>query len=853
MFQTFPEHTLRQALENADSVEDAANILLEMGQPAEVDIPSDENTPPPGDSPHQFEDLMDVEDESGDNEVQAVSDLPQKEDEGAKVLGLDDCVVLIVSVFPDVCTDYVKKQYEDNIAAQGDNIVNSILNSLIELGPKRPLAEVSNPRKRKRSIDGLEQSKFEAVDRELLDGYKPIARRLLQREFSLCPVTYIDRVLLQNRFLAQSYAVIKSVYDDPKPPFERLKNPRKLDNDSDTLTRVYCELVEELKYAKKKANLQRNNAQLEADEKLAETLNIEEHEENGMMIECQCCYGESPFSGMTQCNEGHLFCLDCARRNAENEVGRGRYRLLCMAGCKSEFPRREVLRFLDEKLILALEKNEQEEVLRMADLKDLTKCPFCDYAAICAPIDEDKEFRCGNPDCLEISCRHCQQKSHIPQTCEEVSKDGKLSVRHKLEEAMTEALVRTCKKCNNKFIKESGCNKMSCSRCHTLQCYVCSETIKGYDHFNDPSRGGSKTNKCPLFDNTDERHDEEVEKAAKKVMEQLKEENPHVTDEDLEIKLSEAVKNKKATTPWPRGPRMAPGGDMAMLAFLPPRLNPPAIPPIQHPIPPAQPVFPPVLPPAPPDVMVAREAQLKAFREVREGLRRNALHMNVLQEALQANLAQPGRQDRARHQAAAAAAAAQQVAAQQAAPTPPFLVRRRTLPVNLAQGAAGRINPNHAMGRQQRAPPQTNPFPALAAQQQVTGIPGNQIQAPAAQPAQPVPLPNRLRRNAAVPAAVAPPPANPIAPWQAANPPVPGNNFPDLRNANARLQELHQRWQGAYGNYSFMYPGQAAATKGDGQAAAIPGGIPAAGPNSAPNPPAAGGAPPMEYLRRRRG
>ncbi|KAF8456910.1 hypothetical protein BGX38DRAFT_885237 [Terfezia claveryi] len=503
---------------------------------------------------------MDVEDESGDDEVQAVSDLPRKEDEGAKVLGLDDCIVLIVSVFPDVCTDYVKKQYEDNIGAQGDNIVNSILNSLIELGPKRPLAEVSNPRKRKRSTDGLEQSKFEAVDRELLDGYKPVARRLLQREFSLCPVTYIDRVLLQNRFLAQSYAVIISVYDDPKPPFERLKNPRKLDNDTDTLSRVYCELAEELKYAKEKAKLQKNNAQLEADEKLAETLNIEEHEENGMMIECQCCYGESPFSGMTQCNEGHLFCLDCARRNAENEVGRGRYRLLCMAGCKSEFPRREVLRFLDEKLILALEKNEQEEVLRMADLKDLTKCPFCDYAAICAPIDEDKEFRCGNPDCLEISCRHCQQKSHIPQTCEEVSKDGKLSVRHKLEEAMTEALVRTCKKCNNKFIKESGCNKMSCSRCHTLQCYVCSETIKGYDHFNDPSRGGSKTNKCPLFDNTDERHDEEVEKAAKKVMEQLKEENPHVTDEDLEIKLSEAVKNKKATNPWPRGPRMAPGG-----------------------------------------------------------------------------------------------------------------------------------------------------------------------------------------------------------------------------------------------------------------------------------------------------
>lgn len=102
---------------------------------------------------------------------------------------------------------------------------------------------------------------------------------------------------------------------------------------------------------------------------------------------------------MTQCAEGHLFCLDCARRNAEHEVGRGQYKLLCMTGCKAEFPRSEVPRFLDEKTSAALAKYEQEEMLRLAQLENLTKCPFCDYAAICAPVEEDKEFRCDNPDC----------------------------------------------------------------------------------------------------------------------------------------------------------------------------------------------------------------------------------------------------------------------------------------------------------------------------------------------------------------------------------------------------------------------------------------------------------------------
>src|SRR4051812_7186024 len=100
-------------------------------------------------------------------------------------------------------------------------------------------------------------------------------------------------------------------------------------------------------------------------------------------IHSQCCYGECLFSQMTQCYDGHLFCLDCARKNAENEVGRGRYQLLCMAGCKNEFPRREILRFADHALIAALDKNEQEEALRMAEIPDLTKCPFCDFAGIC--------------------------------------------------------------------------------------------------------------------------------------------------------------------------------------------------------------------------------------------------------------------------------------------------------------------------------------------------------------------------------------------------------------------------------------------------------------------------------------
>jgi TRIAD3 protein (E3 ubiquitin-protein ligase RNF216) len=56
---------------------------------------------------------------------------------------------------------------------------------------------------------------------------------------------------------------------------------------------------------------------------------------------------------------------------------------------------------------------------------------------------------------------------------------------------MTKALIRICpnKACNTPMLKEAGCNKMTCSKCRTLSCYICSAIIKGYDHF-DQAPGG---------------------------------------------------------------------------------------------------------------------------------------------------------------------------------------------------------------------------------------------------------------------------------------------------------------------------------------------------------------------------
>ena len=119
--------------------------------------------------------------------------------------------------------------------------------------------------------------------------------------------------------------------------------------------------------------------------------------------------------------------------------------------------------FLDEKTIIALERNEQEAVLRMAGIENLASCPFCPYAAEYPPVEFDKEFRCQAPDCEKTSCRLCKLESHIPKSCEEHAKDTGLSIRRQIEEAMSAALIRKCNKCSTPFVKEEGCNKMTVS------------------------------------------------------------------------------------------------------------------------------------------------------------------------------------------------------------------------------------------------------------------------------------------------------------------------------------------------------------------------------------------------------
>lgn len=115
---------------------------------------------------------------------------------------------------------------------------------------------------------------------------------------------------------------------------------------------------------------------------------------------------------------------------------------------------------------------------------------------------------------------------------------------------------------------------------------MCSKTVENYSHFNDKARGGSAGN-CPLFDNVEQRHEQEVQKAAEAAKEKLRRENPGLDDKDLEIQWSEEVKkreNQRMQAAQPPNLLVRPPFGQ----FAPPRPPAPPVPP-QHQPPPGGP------------------------------------------------------------------------------------------------------------------------------------------------------------------------------------------------------------------------------------------------------------------------
>ncbi|KAG5931936.1 hypothetical protein E4U53_001545 [Claviceps sorghi] len=107
-------------------------------------------------------------------------------------------------------------------------------------------------------------------------------------------------------------------------------------------------------------------------------------------------------------------------------------------------------------------------------------------------------FVCQNPKCTKASCLSCHKSWTDIHVCNESSL---VALRTQIEQAMSLAIKRVCPRCNTSFVKNAGCNKLTCP-CGYKMCYVCRADLsdEGYRHFCDHFRPDGDPSPCTQCD-----------------------------------------------------------------------------------------------------------------------------------------------------------------------------------------------------------------------------------------------------------------------------------------------------------------------------------------------------------------
>lgn len=539
------------------------NAFVPRGQAGPADGPTADARPysPVSDLNEMFS--------AADDQYGAFADEPAHQHEPTPTAAIDlymtadQILQKVQEVFPDISHEHVLQRYhqfdQDLISGPipGQARFDNIIERLLDDGEYPKQLKGKQPLKRKREESAADdgRTKWEAPARPSVPKHLHIhVRAILKADFPLFALTAIHRLHDTHKHLYQTYLQMAILTNTENPRTRRGRPPAPHVADAEQLAAAtrWPALLEELQAVRKR--VQADTAVRLADDarKQKEAENLQRAIDGGETAECQACFDELPMNRQIHCDGviAHFTCFTCAETYIKSEIGESRCRVLCTAGCGSGFPPVQLKLLTDQELIKRLAQLQQEKDIRDAGLEDLEECPFCDFKAIAPPLDVDFEFRCMNPGCEKTSCRRCRLVSHIPKSCEEFAHDNKLDSRHLVEEAMTAALVRSCTKCKKPFIKEEGCNKMTCPSCGNRQCYVCSTSITDYNHF-EGGRGavvpapGIKAKKCPLYDNVEERHEREIKAAADAEKAKIIVDNPDMAPDDMEIKVSDAV--QKAT------------------------------------------------------------------------------------------------------------------------------------------------------------------------------------------------------------------------------------------------------------------------------------------------------------------
>ncbi|KND87889.1 E3 ubiquitin-protein ligase [Tolypocladium ophioglossoides CBS 100239] len=140
-------------------------------------------------------------------------------------------------------------------------------------------------------------------------------------------------------------------------------------------------------------------------------------------------------------------------------------------------------------------------------------------------------FSCQNPMCARVSCLSCHKSWADIHVCNESSL---LALRTQVEQAMSMAVKRVCPRCNTSFVKNAGCNKLTCP-CGYKMCYVCRADLsdEGYRHFCDHFRPDGDPRPCRECDRCNLWESEDIEQVLTEAREEAERKWKEMEKRDL--------------------------------------------------------------------------------------------------------------------------------------------------------------------------------------------------------------------------------------------------------------------------------------------------------------------------------
>jgi hypothetical protein len=208
-------------------------------------------------------------------------------------------------------------------------------------------------------------------------------------------------------------------------------------------------------------------------------------------LSCPVCLEDSDPHRVLFCPQdaSHQCCSTCLDRWVQTRMSEGKTGITCIH-CPCHLLPSDYTHLLSAATLRLLDEVQREDSLRAVQATDtsLKRCVRCGFAVFVDPDFSEQFLHCLNPTCQQRTCLKCLGVHDGTDKCPE--SDDVLSLRHRLEEALTAAYVRVCPNpsCGKPFLKQQGCNRITCS-CGTVSCYVCRRelTSEGYAHFGGSS------------------------------------------------------------------------------------------------------------------------------------------------------------------------------------------------------------------------------------------------------------------------------------------------------------------------------------------------------------------------------